>query len=69
MGINAGLYWWDWLPEVVMDRHMYVSMPHGHLRFFLLYKRNPMVIACQMEVDDRFPIIWDMLSDVEGELA
>ena len=48
---------------------MCVSRSHGHSPFFLLYKRDLIMPACQVEPDERFPLVWDVSLDVEGELA
>ena len=45
-----------------------MSLARAYL-FFLLHKQDPVVPACQMELDDRFPITWDVSVDAEGELA
>ena len=42
---------------------------HGHTPFFLLHKHNLVVAAHKMELDERFPITWDVSADAEGELA
>ena len=66
---RPGTFWWDWLPEVLMGLRMTVCRSHGHTPFFLLHKQDPFVAARPLEVDARYPIVWDSPPEAEGDLA